>query len=75
MKKPKPQGPIDPTEGKYNKKPTTGHMVMTQAISIHQRNAQEQFLGTTRVLCAATQWGDHETIRHVYGRKDKREAG
>ena len=48
---------------------------MTQAIHIHQRHAQEQCVGTKTMLCAVTQWGDHETIRHLYGRKDEREAG
>ena len=48
---------------------------MTQATRIHQIHDHERCLGTKRMICAANQWGDHETISHVYRRKDEREAG
>ena len=74
-KKAKPQWPTNPTENKYNEKPTAGYMGMTQATRIHQIHDHERCLGTKRMICAANQWGDHETISHVYRRKDEREAG
>ena len=52
-----------------------GPMGMIQSTHTHCRNAQDQWFDTRRRLRDVTQLGYHKTIRHVYGLKDKREAG
>ena len=49
-------------------------MFIIQATHTRRRYSQEQCLDTKIMLHDATQWGDHKTIRRVYGRNYEREA-